>query len=140
MNVRVSEKMNDRENDTEFMSHHNAHMAIPEMIRSRGVFSVDGIGNEWTLPWKLLSNSVTLLVESRRTWEWYYPRLLPWRHYVPIRNDLSDFDERVRYVLDPANDEALKKIAAESTQFVASEMTMEVAAAQLKRDLESRFA
>ena len=140
MNIRVSEKMNDREEDKEFMSHHSAHMAIPDMIHSRGVFSVDGIGNEWTLPWKLLSNSVTLIVESRRSWEWYYPRLLPWKHYVPIRNDLSDFEERVKYVLDPANDEALKKIAADSTEFVAKHLVMEVAAGELKRDLERRFA
>ena len=83
---------------------------------------------------------MTLIVESRRSWEWYYPRLLPWKHYVPIRNDLSDFEERVKYVLDPANDEALKKIAADSTEFVAKHLVMEVAAGELKRDLERRFA
>ena len=61
-----SEKFFQRDNTT----NHTAHMDIAQMVESRGIFSVDGIGNEWTLPWKLMSNSVTLLVESRRVWEW----------------------------------------------------------------------
>ena len=47
--------------------------------QARGIISVDGVGNEWTLIWKLLANSVTLLVESERTWQWFHPQLLPWK-------------------------------------------------------------
>lgn len=54
-------------------------MSYEEMIQARGIISVDGLGNEWTLLWKLLANSVTLIVESRRTWQWFYPELIPWK-------------------------------------------------------------
>ena len=61
----------------------SAFMSYEDMLRSRGVISVDGIGNEWTLIWKLLANCVTLLVESNRTWQWYHPLLLPWKQCAP---------------------------------------------------------
>ena len=113
-------------------------MDIPAMIRSRGILSVDGIGNEWTLPWKLMSNSVTILVEPARVWEWYYPRLVPWKHYVPLKNDLSDFEEKVAYVLNPENNANLRAIAVASTQLIA-EMEWEGAALELRRSLERTF-
>lgn len=114
--------------------------AIPaeEMMLSRGVFSVDGIGNEWTLLWKLLANSVCLLVESRRTWQWYYPYLEPWIHYVPVSPDMSDLAERVAYVLDPANDDALEMIAKASTD-LAMQVTIQAAADDVRPRLETTF-
>ena len=38
---------------------------------------------------KLKSNSVVLHVESDQT-QWYYDKLEPWVHYIPIKNDLSN--------------------------------------------------
>ena len=135
VNVHFSEKFFERSNETT----HAAHMDIADMIRSRGIFSVDGIGNEWTLPWKLMSNSVTLLMESVRVWEWYYPKLLPWKHYVPVKNDLSDFEEKVAYVLNTKHDKELRAIADASTKLVA-EMEWDGAADDLRRALEQSFA
>ena len=109
-----------------------------EMMLSRGVFSVDGIGNEWTLLWKLLCNSVCLLVESTRTWQWYYPDLVAWVHYVPVKSDMSDLAERVAYVLDPANDDVLERIAEASTA-MAMRVTIQAAAADVRPRLESTF-
>jgi hypothetical protein len=141
INIRSSEKYFDRPEDANEKEpgHFAAHMAISDMIQARGVFSVDGIGNEWTLPWKLLANSVTLLVESRRTWEWYYPRLHPWVHYVPVRNDLSDFADRVAFVLDPANDAKLRRIADQSTRLMLN-MDIASTAGEVRVALERTFA
>ena len=109
-----------------------------EMMLSRGIFSVDGIGNEWTLLWKLLCNSVCLLVESTRTWQWYYPDLVSWTHYVPVKSDMSDLAERVAYVLDPANDDVLERIAEAST-VMAMQVTMQAAAFDVRQRLENTF-
>ena len=46
-----------------------AYVWLLRVPQARGILSVDGTANEWTLVWKLLSNSVTLLVESNRTWQ-----------------------------------------------------------------------
>ena len=58
--------------------------------------------------------SVILKVESRcvadRTW--YMPLLRPWVDHVPVRADLSDLLDKVRWCR--AHDEACKKIAREA--------------------------
>ena len=108
------------------------------MLQSRGVLSVDGEGNEWSLLWKLLANCVTLLVESSRTWQWYHPLLRPWVHYVPLRPDMSDLADRVNYVLDPANDARLVEIARASTE-LAMRIDLPSAQRQMKEELEAVF-
>jgi len=142
VNVHFSEKFFELQpagpNQQQSATNFSSHMDIGDMIHARGILSIDGVGNEWTLPWKLMSNSVTLLVESSRVWQWYYPRLRPWQHYVPIRNDLSDFVERVRYVLDPANDAALKRIAEASTALV-SELHIDEEVDTFRTQLERTF-
>ncbi len=30
--------------------------------------------------------------------QWFYDRLTPWRHYVPVRADLADFDEKLAWL------------------------------------------
>lgn len=115
-----------------------SYLTIPQMIESRGIVSVDGIGNEWTLVWKLMSNSVVLLVESRRVWQWYFPQMLPWKHYVPVRNDLSDLKDSVQFVLDPANDAKLTAIAQASTELALS-LEMKTEARLLRNRLAGSF-
>lgn len=114
------------------------YLSPAEMMQSRGILSVDGVGNEWTLVWKLLCNSVLLLVQSRRVWEWYYPWLVPWKHFVPVRNDLSDLEESVAFVLDPKNDDALRAMAAASTELMAA-MNYTSAAREVQPQLQAAF-
>jgi hypothetical protein len=86
--------------------------------RARGLFDVDGNVNSWSgLWWKLRSNSVTIKVESSNK-QWYYDKLKPWVHYVPVAANMSDLDAAVHFVLDSANDNALKAIARASTRFI----------------------
>jgi hypothetical protein len=47
--------------------------------------------------------------------QWYYNELRPWEHYVPVKNDLSDFEERVEWCLN--NDQAAQDIAANALKF-----------------------
>ena len=69
----------------------------------------------------------------------YYPKLMPWIHYVPVRNDLTDLSQRIEYILDPANDAQLQAIASASTQFVMN-MSWEKSAAELRAQLVRTFA
>lgn len=52
--------------------------------------------------------------------QWYYDRLDPWTHYVPVAADLSDLAERVQWCRD--NDDACQAIAA-TGQRLAHSMT-----------------
>lgn len=72
-----------------------------DFMRYRYVIDIDGWGNSWSgLFQKLLTGSTVLKVASpggQR--QWYYERLQPWEHYVPVASDLSDLEGAVEYVL-----------------------------------------
>ena len=62
----------------------------------RHVIDIDGYGNAWGLMEKLILGCCVLKVETPYE-QWFYDRLRPWVHYVPIRADLSDLEARVAW-------------------------------------------
>jgi hypothetical protein len=75
---------------------------ISEMLKYKYQFDLDGMVNAWSaLFWKLSSNSVVLKPKSH--WEqWYYDRLLPDRHYVPLASVAAVRDAFLRCEEDQA--------------------------------------
>jgi hypothetical protein len=81
-----------------------------EFLRYRYQVDIDGNSNSWSFLPKLLMGSCVLKVTS--DWrQWYYDRVRPWEHYVPVKNDLSDLEERLVWCLE--NDEAAHEIGVE---------------------------
>ena len=77
---------------------------------------IDGNSNSWSFLLKLLMGSCVLKVTSR--WrQWYYDDLRPWEHYVPVQEDLSDFEEKVNWCLD--NDDNAREIGANGLKFAS---------------------
>lgn len=61
-----------------------------ESLRFRYLVDVDGNSSSWSrLVWLLRSNSAVLKQTSPFR-QWYYPWLVPGRHYVPLAPDLAD--------------------------------------------------
>ena len=60
------------------------------------VLDIDGNANAWSgLFCSLLGGNCVMKVASPHSHrQWYYDRLHPWREYIPIAADLSDFEER----------------------------------------------
>merc|ERR1712226_1812724 len=52
-------------------------------------------------------------------------RLTPWKHYIPVQNDASDLEERLRWVLSPANAAKAKAIGENAQRFAAKYLTTE---------------
>jgi hypothetical protein len=74
-----------------------------EFMKYRFQIDIDGISNAWGLLLKLLMGSCVLKVASE--WrQWYYDKLRPWVHYVPVKNDLSDLAEQVSWCLEHDSD------------------------------------
>ena len=73
--------------------------AVPEDIwlDHKFAFDIDGNANTWTnLFIRLLFGCCVLKVASPRNFrQWYYERLEPWVHYVPIDADLGNLVERI---------------------------------------------
>jgi hypothetical protein len=74
------------------------------------VFDIDGNSNSWPgLFTSLLTAACVIKIESEYGFrQWYYDRLIPWTHYVPVRSDLSDLESKLQWVL--GNDERAREI------------------------------
>jgi hypothetical protein len=85
---------------------------------------LDCDGNSWSSRFGTLLcyNSVTIKVEPLYV-DYFFHDLIPWKHYVPVRADLSDLVENVAYVLDPMNEHIVKEIVAAANQWCAERFT-----------------
>ncbi len=57
---------------------------------------IDGNVNSWGLLWKLLSGSCILRVKSKRV-QWYHSKLIPWKHLIPIEDDLQNLFDQIQW-------------------------------------------
>jgi hypothetical protein len=85
-----------------------------EFFEYRHLVDVDGWTNAWSLLDKLIGGATILKVQSAGKYrQWFYDKLVPWRNYVPLAADLSDFDDIVAWVFaHPAECEDLAAAAA----------------------------
>lgn len=118
-------------------SHHNdmcdasaaKNVSRGEQLQYRYLLDVDGEVNAWSgLFWKLYSSSVVFKVYSHYE-QWYYDRLLPWEHYIPVAGDLSDLEDKYDWAL--SHDDDCRQIAQSGREF-ASSLTIQKEFDQLK--------
>ncbi len=85
---------------------------------------IDGWTNAWNnFMQRLALGCCVLKVDSQFGYsQWYYPRLKPWEHFVPIKADLSDFAEQIEWAR--THPDRAREIAA-AGQAVARSMTLE---------------
>jgi hypothetical protein len=88
-----------------------------EFLKYKYQIDIDGEVNAWSaLWWKLYSNSVVFKVDSHYE-QWYYKDLKEWIHYIPVKGDLSDLEEKYQWALN--NDEKCKRIALQGKEFIS---------------------
>lgn len=90
-------------------------MNIEEMLKYKYHILIDG--NDWcsALPWILLHDCVAFMPET--TYESIFTiNLVPWKHFVPIRSDFEDLEEKIKYIIN--NDILAKKISYNSTLYM----------------------
>ena len=67
-----------------------------EQADYRYLVDIDGVANAWGFFEKLLLGGCILKVGSPYE-QWFYNRVQPWVHYVPVAPDLSDLAERLAW-------------------------------------------
>ena len=72
--------------------------------------------------WRLLSNSLCLKQESDQV-QWFYSALQPYRHYVPIANDMSDLLAKITWAND--HEEEVLTIIQTAQQFARDNLMVE---------------
>ncbi len=100
---------------------------LPEASWARRKFAIDVDG--WTNTWsnlfvRMLLGCCVLKLDSKFGYrQWYYDRLTPWEHYVPVKADASDLGDMVEWVR--SNDARAAEIARNG-QRLAQSMTYEL--------------
>jgi hypothetical protein len=92
-------------------------LQVVEEIKQSGVFrdfvpwqdwnqykyhiDIDGNTNAWEgFFLRLLTGSPVLKIESGSgRVQWFYDRLVPWKHYVPVAPDMSDLADKIRWLV-----------------------------------------
>lgn len=92
-------------------------MTIREQLGFKFILALEGNDVASNLKWVMSSNSVAVMPEPEfETW-FMEGQLIPNYHYVAIKRDFSDFEERIRYYIDHP-DEA-KEIVRHASEYVA---------------------
>ena len=89
-------------------------LSAQEQSNYKYIINVDGHVSAFRLSLELNMGSVILMVDSE--WElWYKNLLIPYKHYVPIKSDLSNLVEQIKWCR--MNDKKCKKIVDNSQLF-----------------------
>jgi hypothetical protein len=113
-------------------------LAQSSWLARKYALDIDGFSNAWSnLFTRLLFGCCVLKVESRHGFrQWYYDRLKPWEHYVPVAADLSDLMERLDWVR--SHDEQCRDIAQRGRR-LALEMTLSAARGEAVALIEANW-
>lgn len=85
-----------------------------EQSRYKYVVHIQGHVSAFRLSTELSMNCVLLIVESE--WKlWYQHLLVPYRHFVPVKSDLSDLMQRIDWCRE--NDGLCRQIALDAREF-----------------------
>jgi hypothetical protein len=101
-----------------------ARVPLSEWAGLRFAIDVDGNTNAWSnLFQRLLLGCCVIKIGSEQGFrQWYYGDLIPWRHYVPVKPDMSDLVETIDWCRSHLDE--CEAIAAEG-QALAMSMTLE---------------
>ena len=95
-------------------------VARRDFLQYRYQIDIDGNTSSWDgFFMKLLSGSPVLKVASTQGFrQWYYDRLVPWQHFVPVEPDMSDLIDKIRWL--QANDDAARQIGQAARDFAVT--------------------
>lgn len=99
---------------------------------------LDMDGNSWSSRFGslLCYNSVVIKVEPKY-FDYFYSDLKPWTHFVPVKNDLSDFEANVAWTLDQKNEAAVRNIITAANQWCSQRLVPSELATDLLDIFES---
>jgi hypothetical protein len=89
-------------------------MTIDEKAKYKYILNLDGHVSAFRLGHEFSLNSVILIPDSQY-YLWFFFILKPYEHYIPIKEDLSDLIEKIKWCRE--NDEKCKKIADNGLYF-----------------------
>jgi hypothetical protein len=97
-------------------------ISFEEQLNYKYHILIDGNASSYSASgWKFFTNSLVFKPDSK--WEqWYYHKLKPWEHYVPVDANLLDLVENIQWAIQ--NDAQAEAIAKNGCRFARSHLTL----------------
>ncbi|OLP79876.1 KDEL motif-containing protein 2 [Symbiodinium microadriaticum] len=92
-----------------------------EQTKYKYLISTDGSTIDDTRIYWLLSTGSVIFKQITPLLPYGIPGLVPWQHFVPIREDMSDLVDKIRFA--QANDDSMKQIALRAQHFAKNFFT-----------------
>lgn len=93
---------------------------VKDQFNAKYLIVVDG--NTWPNRTAAFLHSGSVVLLATAFQDWVFRKLVPWVHYVPIRLDFSDLDERLEWLMD--NDAVARSIGAAGRKHAEEELDM----------------
>lgn len=102
---------------TETAAYRKPFMAIEEQLEHKFIFSIEGNDVATNLKWIMASNSLCFM--KRPIFETWFMEgtLIPGYHYVEVKDDFSDLDDKIDYYL--AHPDEAKAIVDNANRYIA---------------------
>lgn len=93
------------------------HMSITEQLQNKFILSIEGNDVATSTKWIMSSNSLCFMIKPKfETW-FMEGGLIPNYHYVLIRDDYSDLEEKINYYI--VNNEEAKSIIYNANNYIS---------------------
>lgn len=95
------------------------YVTLPYHCKYKYLIDIEGRGYSGRLKYFLFSKRL-LFIQERRYKEFFHFNLIPYVHFIPVKNDLSDLVDRYMEVKD--NDSLYEQITTNAFQFALSQL------------------
>jgi hypothetical protein len=102
-----------------------------EQLKYKGIFAIDGGGWPTAMMWILGSGSVPIICSQYRMG--LQNELIPWKHFVPISEDLSDLKQNIDWIF--SHDDECKEIIKNALEFNNTKMGHEYIMERLRETI-----
>lgn len=85
-----------------------------QILKWRFLLDVEGVGYSGRLKLLLAANRC-VFIQDRPYEEFFFFEMKPWVHYIPVKRDLSDLEEKWEFII--SNPQVERDIIAEANQF-----------------------
>mmetsp|Transcript_34953 Transcript_34953/g.64377 ORF Transcript_34953/g.64377 Transcript_34953/m.64377 type:complete len:187 (-) Transcript_34953:47-607(-) len=139
MNEEVRGKAFELAKSSPWLDATETYLPKEEMVRYKYLLDIGGLsGTTWiALRWKMCSGSLVFKVDDPvPTMDWWHDTIRPWKHYVPVRYDLSDLRDRWKWAEDhPEEAYSIAKAGAVACRATLSELSRDKAVEKVLRSL-----
>ena len=92
----------------------SAYVPMTRFFDYKYQISLDGTVAAYRLPY-LLSGDALVLKQTSSYYEHFYRDLVPYEHFLPLKNDLSDVIEQIQWARD--HDDEVQRIVKQAQEF-----------------------